>query len=190
MLRAFLGYGMRVIKCARCGNETEAKGNGQKYCPDCAYKVRLERVHAFQESLRAARESGVKPSKMTVAGTKHITCAKCGVDVVVSIRGGQAKYCPKCAQEAYAESHRKSMEKNAKLMTAICNKCGKPFQYVYKWAYKTTCDECRERRHKEKPEKKRVDTTIEDLAAAARAKGMSYGQYKAWLYMEEQKKKA
>lgn len=186
---------MRVIKCARCGKEIEAKGNGQKYCPECAYQARLERVHAFHDSLRAARESGVKPSKMTIAGTKHIKCAKCGADVIVSIRGGHAKYCPKCAQEAYAESHNRSREKNAKLMTAICNKCGKPFEYVYKWAYKTTCDECRGKRRegwrrKEKPEKKKLDPTIDEMIAAAKAKGMSYGQYKAWLYMQEQKKKA
>jgi hypothetical protein len=32
--------------------------------------------------------------------------------------------------------------------------------------------------------------TIENMIAAAKAKGMSYGQYKAWLYMQEQKKKA
>ncbi len=185
---------MRIIKCARCGKETEATGNGQKYWPDCAYQARLERVHAFRDSLRAARESGVKPSNMTIAGTKHITCEKCGADVVVSIRGGHAKYCPKCAQEAYAESHRRSKEKNAKLMTAICNKCGKQFEYVYKWAYKTTCDECRGKRHggwrqeKDKPVNK--PTTIENMIAAAKAKGMSYGQYKAWLYMQEQKKKA
>jgi hypothetical protein len=42
----------------------------------------------------------------------------------------------------------------------------------------------------QKDVKKEPVPSIADLAAAAKAKGMSYGQYKAWLYMESQKKKA
>lgn len=84
-------------------------------------------------------------------------------------------------------------------LTAICEECGKEFSFVLKGKPRTTCDLCRElartkTKHpdwfKKKELKKAPVAKIEDLAAAARAKGMSYGQYKAWLYMEEQKKKA
>lgn len=83
-------------------------------------------------------------------------------------------------------------------MTAVCDECGKEFEYILKGKPRTTCDDCRpisNTRKKpvkliEKPKPKKFVASIEDLAAAAKAKGMSYGQYKAWLYMESQKKKA
>jgi hypothetical protein len=84
-------------------------------------------------------------------------------------------------------------------LTAICDVCGQEFSYVFKGKHRTICDVCKEMartktKHpdwfKKKELKKAPVAKIEDLAAAARARGMSYGQYKAWLYMEEQKKKA
>jgi len=83
-------------------------------------------------------------------------------------------------------------------MTAICDECGKEFEYILKGKPRTTCDDCRPiSETRKKPAKlfgktleQKPVSKIEDLAAAAKARGMSYGQYKAWLYMEEQKKKA
>ena len=195
---------MRVIKCARCGEETIAKGNSQKYCPVCAYQVRLDRQHErliarksrnaeraemFTEAHEAARTSGK---------TRHIVCAKCGADAVVPFHAGHAKYCPTCSQASCRESHKRSKERNALTMTAICEECGKEFEYILKGKPRTTCDDCRpisNTRKKpaklfDKPKKKAPVASIEDLATAAKAKGMSYGQYKAWLYMQEQRKKA
>lgn len=197
---------MRVIKCARCGRETEAKGNSQKYCPECGYQVRIERNHAriearaamFHDALKAARESGNESIKTRFAGTRQIKCERCGKEVSVPIHAGHARYCPTCSQESYRESHKRSKERNALTMTAICDECGKEFEYILKGKPRTTCDDCRpisNTRKKpakliDKPKKKASVASIEDLAAAARAKGMSYGQYKAWLYMQEQRKKA
>ena len=195
---------MRVIKCAKCGREIKAESNGQKYCTECAYEVRLERQHErliarnrrngkraemFNEAHEAARTSGK---------TRHIVCKRCGADAVVPMHAGHALYCPKCSQMACRESHKRSKERNALTMTAICDECGKEFEYILKGKPRTTCDDCRpisNTRKKpvklvDKPKQKAPVASIEDLAAAAKAKGMSYGQYKAWLYIEEQKKKA
>jgi len=197
---------MNVIKCARCGKETEATGNSQKYCPECGYQVRIERNHAriearaamFHDALKSARTSGKKPIKTRFAGVRYIKCEKCGKEVAVPIHAGHAKYCPRCSQEAYRESHKRSKERCAVKITTTCDVCGKEFFYVLKGKRRTTCDLCREMerekaKHPEwfkKKEPKKPVPKIEDLAAAARAKGMSYGQYKAWLYIQEQKKKA
>lgn len=198
---------MRVIKCARCGEETEAKGNGQKYCPECAYKVRIERNHQriaaraamFHDALKAARESGKTPIKTRFAGVRYIKCERCGKEVSVPIHAGHARYCPTCSQESYRESHKRSKERNALTLTAICDACGKEFEYILKGKPRTTCDMCRavggahkkpKKLFAEKPKEKAPAPSIEELMAAARAKGMSYGQYKAWLYMQEQRKKA
>lgn len=196
----------RTVKCARCGKETPAKSNGQKYCPECGYKVRIERNHEciaaraakFHDALKAARTSGKAVMKTRIAGMRHIKCAKCGADVAVPKHAGHAKYCPRCSQEAYRESHKRSKERNTIKITAICDVCGNEFEYVLKGNRRSTCDVCREMertraRHPEwfaKEEKKKAGPSIEDLATAAKKKGMSYGQYKAWLYMQEQKKKA
>lgn len=198
---------MKIIKCERCGKDTEAKSNGQKYCPECGYQVRIERNHEriearaamFHDALKAARTSGKKSIKTRFAGVRYIKCEKCGKEVAVPIHAGHAKYCPRCSQEAYRESHKRSKERCAVKITTTCDVCGKEFFYVLKGKHRTTCDLCREMERekathpewfKKKEPKKEPVPKIEDLAAAARAKGMSYGQYKAWLYMEEQKKKA
>ena len=144
----------------------------------------------FNEAHEAARTSGK---------TRHIVCERCGADAVVPFHAGHAKYCPKCSQASCRESHKRSKERNALTMTAICDECGKEFEYILKGRPRTTCDDCRpisNTRKKpanliDKPKKKApVASSIEDLAAAAKARGMSYGQYKAWLYMQEQRKKA
>ena len=203
------GVGMRVIKCAKCGKETEAKGNSQKYCPECGYQVRIERNHEriearaamFHDALKAARKSGKTPIRTRFAGVRHIKCEKCGKEVSVPRHAGHAKYCPTCSQESYRESHKRSKERCALKITAVCEVCGNEFSYVFKGGHRQTCDVCREmeRTRARRPDlfgkqkkdvKKEPVPSIADLAAAAKAKGMSYGQYKAWLYIESQKKKA
>jgi len=192
---------MRVIKCAKCGREVETKGNGQKYCPECAYEIRIERNHErlearaamFRDALQAARESGKSAIKTRFAGIRHIKCEKCGADVEVPKMAGRAKYCPRCSQESYRDSHKRSRERYAVKLTAICDVCGEEFEYVKKGKNRTTCDACRDTEWtmgKRSEEKKEPVARIQDLETAAKAKGMSYGQYKAWLYMEAQKKKA
>ena len=85
----------------------------------------------------------------------------------------------------------------------VCCVCGEEFDYISINGYeRKCCDGCRTRsnvkdrgivykpKRDSKPKPKASGATIENLVTAAKAKGMSYGQYKAWLYMEQQKKKA
>jgi len=200
----------RTMKCLCCGKETPVKGNGQKYCPECGYKIRIEKNHErikeraamFHNALKAARTSGRAPIKTRIAGVRYIKCERCGKEVAVPIRAGHAKYCPRCSQAAYRESHKRSKERMAEMtaikITTTCDVCGKEFSYILKGKHRMTCDVCREMEREKaehpkwfkKKEPKKPVPSIEDLATAAKAKGMSYGQYKAWLYMQEQKKKA
>ncbi len=198
----------RKITCERCGNEVIASGPSQKYCPLCAYRIRLEKqrervalekrrgnVAMFHEALAAARTSGK---------TKHIQCAKCGADVVVPVKAGRAKFCPTCAEEAKAASTKRCRTKKIR-----CVRCGKEAVVSNLAAQAKYCPDCGrevrkeqrkrsvkqhyERQRAQKAEarrEKKTGPTIAENQRAAHAAGMSYGQYKAWLYMQEMKKGA
>lgn len=225
---------MRLIKCARCGNEVVATGPNQKYCPLCAYQIRLERqaekreesrkelmkVRAamFHEALAAARASGKEPPKKK---TKRIRCERCGAEVEVPVMAARAKFCPACATASVREKNREYRERAAslgegELTTGRCSCCGKNFSYTYTGKRRTKCDACRKcndvgqmRRKKKRglkedgrldrifpqPTKAEIERElrqrrIDAIQRAAKEAGMSYGQYKAWLYTQEQKKKA
>lgn len=190
----------RKIKCARCGEETIAKGPRSKYCPLCGYQVRLETARMFQEALRAARGEPkvVAPKKKSArkGGTKHIKCARCGADVVVSVHATRAKSCPKCSQESKEESTKRCKERREQeTITEICHGCGREFTYIFKGQYKALCEDCKPSRSSawRKGEKSRAKpgaSKIVEIQQQAQAAGMSYGQYKAWLYMQEMKKGA
>ena len=143
-----------------------------------------ETARQFIEALDAARKSGK---------TKVIQCKKCGVDVVVPLKAAVAKYCPKCAAEAKREAQRKSREKHKETRTGICHRCGAEFTFVFVGGQeRALCDDCKNKKGgRPKPlpnkRKKKRGPTLEELERAAKEKGMSYGRYRAWLYMQEQK---
>ncbi len=183
----------RRIKCARCGEETFATGPSQKYCRLCAYQIRLEK--------NAARH---KAKKKTVEHTKHIKCAICGADVVVSSKAARAKFCPECSEKAYGESRKRSRAREAARrdqpnrlgakigveITTYCSLCGAEFSYYYTGSYRARCDECRKRKKGAPRKGKRPRVSqIEAINQAARERGMSYGPYQAMLAMQRARKK-
>lgn len=181
-----------MIRCAMCGAEVERTGSRQKYCHACAYK-------AMQERQKARRHYKHKH----ITKTKIIKCVVCGREVEVNACGGMAKYCETCASMAYKVAQDRSNRKRREMARGVCCVCGEEFDYISINGYeRKCCDGCRTRsnvkdrgiiykpKQDSKPKPKASGASIENLATAARAKGMSYGQYKAWLYMEQQKEKA
>lgn len=91
---------------------------------------------------------------------RNITCERCGKSFVINSRiGGRTRYCRPCAIEAKRERDRKRFQKIRDEDKASLPK------------------------PKKEPLPKRV-SHIDDLAAAARAAGMSYGRYKAMMDMK------
>ena len=110
---------MRVIKCARCGEDVFTTGPRTKYCLACATQVRIE-------NQKKRRACGLKDG---TPYTKHITCAICGKDVVVSTKASRAKFCPECSARAYKASAKKYKDKEKRWMLAEprkihCERCG------------------------------------------------------------------
>ena len=245
---------MRVIKCARCGEDVFTTGPRTKYCLACATQVRIE-------NQKKRRACGLKDG---TPYTKHITCEICGKDVVVSTKAARARYCPECAAKAFKASAKKHRTKEKRWMLAEpriikCERCGcevvltdaRSFNRKYcddckkivyaeltkkaHDAYKDRknpegkrrcarcgvvlekrrgnqkyCDDCRAAARREQdaarkqkqregwrtgelPEKKKKKprvSQIENLNAAARKAGMSYGKYVAMLAMQRQRKEA
>lgn len=113
----------RIIKCARCGKETEATGPRSKYCPACKEEIR----------------GGRKGEAVHGARVKHIKCAICGKDTVVSIKAAHAKFCKDCSGQAYKETRaawkRRERAREGKAyagerITSYCTVCGKEFSYI------------------------------------------------------------
>ena len=99
---------MRVIKCARCGEDVFTTGPRTKYCLACATKIRIENQNK-------RRSGGLKDG---APHTKHITCEICGKDVVVSTKAARARYCPECAAKAFKASTKKHRTKEKRWLLA------------------------------------------------------------------------
>ena len=234
---------MRVIQCARCGEDVFTTGPRTKYCLACATQVRIE-------NQKKRRSGGLKDG---APHTKHITCEICGKDVVVPSKAARARYCPECAAKTfkastkkhrtkekrwllaepriiecqrcgcevvltdarsfnrkycddcqkivYAELHKKADALRGKQEQKLCARCG----VVLEKQNRKYCDDCRaaakreqeaakRRRQREGwrtgdlPEKKKKKprvSQIENLNAAARKAGMSYGKYVAMMAMKK-----
>lgn len=169
-----------MIKCAMCGAECERTGSRQKYCPACAYK-------AMQERQKARRHLKHKH----IEKTKIIHCVVCGEEVEVNARGGMAKYCETCASAAYQAAKDRSNLKRREMARGVCCVCGEEFTYISINGYeRKCCDGCRTRGklkdsgivYKPKQDSKPQHvSTLAEMIAAAKAAGMSYGQYKAQM---------
>lgn len=78
-------------------------------------------------------------------------------------------------------------------MKKKCKNCGKTFEAnrTYKLY---CCEKCRNEyaRKNPKPKKKKIEISKTEAlvkdAVEARNRGMTYGQYKAWQYQQEEKK--
>lgn len=176
----------RIIKCARCGKETEATGPRSKYCPSCKEEIR----------------AGGKIEIVNGARVKHIKCAICGKDTVVSIKAAHEKFCKDCSGQAYKETRaawkrrvrvQSGEAQNGEKITSFCTVCGKEFSYIYNGYYLARCEKCRGkggraaqpiRRYEKRPGNTRLDAA----QRAAQELGMSYGKYKAMLAMQKMKK--
>ena len=133
------------------------------------------------------------------AKVKHIKCAICGKDTVVSIKAVHAKFCKDCKADAYKEAsrewHRRQREKAGKTLegerlTSYCTVCGKEFSYIFKGYYIARCPKCTgkggkasfpQERYSRRPGNGRLDAA----QRAAHELGMSYGKYKARLALQE-----
>lgn len=204
----------RKIICANCGNETVATGPRTKYCPLCAYRIRLEKQNAKRSGGRRADP----------AHTKIITCAICGKEFEVNAKAARAKFCPECSGKAFKSSKKKHREKEKRWLleeprSITCERCGvevvltdaRQFNRKY-------CDDCQKivyaelrkkakDAQKERGREKQLDkrrspfkgcgskstkkprvSQIEAIQKAAHAAGMSYGKYQAMLAMQAAKK--
>ena len=130
---------MRVIQCARCGEDVFPTGPRTKYCLACATKIRIE-----NQSKR--RSGGLKNGAQH---TKHITCEICGKDVVVSTKAARARYCPECAAKALRASTKKHRDKEKRWLLAepriiTCACCGCEVVLENARSYnRKYCDDCR-----------------------------------------------
>ncbi len=134
---------------------------------------------------------------------KHIKCAICGKDTVVSIKAVRAKFCKECSGQAYKETRaawkRRAREKAGKEMqgervTSYCTVCGKEFSYIYNGYYLARCEDCRGKGGRasaplRKYEKRLGNTRLDAKQRAAHDARMSYGKYTAMLAMEKTQKK-
>ena len=129
---------MRVIKCARCGEDVFTTGPRTKYCLACATQIRIE-------NQKKRRSGGLKNG---APHTKHITCEICGKDVVVPSKAARAKYCPECSAKAYKAATKKHRDKERNTIT--CERCGAEFVSTnIRGPQRKYCDECKESAYKE-----------------------------------------
>ena len=182
------------IICEICGKDVvvSTKAARARYCPECAAKV-------FKASTKKHR---TKEKRWMLAEPRIIKCERCGCEVVLTdARSFNRKYCDDCQKIVYAELHKKADALRGKQETKRCARCG----VVLEKQNRKYCDDCRaiarneqeaakRRRQREGwrtgdlPEKKKKKprvSQIENLNAAARQAGMSYGKYVAMLAMKK-----
>ena len=184
-----------TLKCARCGEDfvlTSPQAMRRKYCDDC-------RGIVYREMHRKASAAFKERKRSDGLHGNQKRCARCGA---VFEKQGYRKYCDDCRgivkQEQTNDSRERNRRKRGTLIgetiEATCKMCGKPFSYVYGGGMKRAyCDRCSIGRSQvvyygsdEPPRKKKKPrvSQIEAINEAARASGMSYGQYQAMRYMK------
>ena len=171
-----------TITCVRCGAEVVLKSpqaSNRMYCDDCQKIV-------YAELNRKAKAAAKERKRTDGLQGNQKRCARCGV---IFEKRGYRKYCDDCRSLAKNELTRASYEKRKNKLTGTCHRCGIEFTYIYTGNERALCDDCKSGSHAEREvkRKKKRGPTLEELERAAKEKGMSYGKYKAWLYMQEQK---
>lgn len=191
----------RPKACILCGAPiTQPTRGTRKYCPACAMekkKVNDKKSHA---AFLARKRKKTTPH--------YTNCVMCGMPFPPGTNPLQ-KYCRVCSIELHRIQARENARKKAtaarknpqgthKRVDKTCERCGKMMQQVDPG--RKFCIECSHARHLERnarirAEKKALgieqpvpaaqvpktshDKIVNDNAAAI-AKGMTYGQYKAW----------
>ena len=188
------------ITCEICGKDVvvSTKAARARYCPECAAK-------AFKASTKKHR---TKEKRWMLAEPRIIKCERCGCEVVLEdARSYKRKYCDDCQKIVYAELRNKAKDAfRGRQEPKRCARCGVVLEK--RRTNQKYCDDCRaaarreqeaarrlKRREgrrigelsKKKKKKPRV-SQIENLNAAARKAGMSYGKYVAMLAMQKGKK--
>lgn len=188
----------RPKNCIQCGIPIEQPVHGvRRLCPACAAEKKKADDKKNIAALRARKR------KKPVEHYDH--CIQCGVPFPPGTNPLQ-KYCRVCSLEVHRIQARENYRKRAanvgqgmhKRVDNTCERCGKPMQQVDPG--RKFCPECSNVRHLERNAKIRAEKKalgIEPVApavqepktshdkivsdnAAAIAKGMTYGQYKAW----------
>ncbi len=175
------------IRCRRCGGEIDAKSAKRQYCDACRKQAAVERS---VERSKAEGNAALAEERQRLGLTAREMAEYLGID-----------------RTAYYKAERYGMEPGAEVRRRIedklgiaaeelfgelmylkrCWSCGDVFQTQNPCG--RICPACREARQ-EKPAKRvrpAARQSIQEVAAAAREAGMSYGQYVAG--MEKGKKK-
>lgn len=136
-----------------------------------------------------------------MAAADTIICARCGA--VTERRGTHQRYCLECSIVANRESGRRSKRKRQQLnrKTVICPYCGLEFVQTHgsqKYcsdicAYEAKKERTLDRYWDQQPERKpehvkktrKRKLTLQQVAALAKAAGMTYGQYVANMEQEK-----
>lgn len=113
----------------------------------------------------------------------EVVCQMCGKKHMAVRR--TVKYCPECRKERMKERQR--LYKSNVKKTRVCKKCGKVFTVDHLKNTKL-CEKCRKNEDKNLInkfkfqrgfEKNHARKPVDDIAAEAKAAGMSYGKYVA-----------
>lgn len=191
----------RPKNCILCGAPITQPAHGvRKFCPACA----MEKKKADDKKCHAAFLA--RKRKKTIP--HYTNCTMCGVPFPPGTNPLQ-KYCRVCSLEVHRTQAREAARKKSaaahkklqgthKRVNKICERCGKMMRQVDPG--RKFCIECSNARHLERNAKIRAEkkalgielvppavqepkTSHEKIVsdnAAAIAKGMTYGQYKAW----------
>lgn len=165
------------VRCTRCGRVFEGKSRRGKYCEGCRKRTAVERS---VEKSGSEGNAALAAERLRLGLTVKEMAAYLGVD-----------------QTAYYRAEHHGMEPGIGLRRAVedklgvsaeelfgelsyirtCWTCGNVFRTQN--AKKRTCPDCERTRHPEyTPCGRRHPTaSVQEIAAAARAAGMSYGQY-------------
>lgn len=181
--------------CEICGKVVPMRAINQKYCTDCADELRMQRQREYVK--RWAAKQDREPMSAT------LVCTICGK--TTERKAARQKYCPECAaKEKARRQHERAMalKKPTPTRREACEMCGKIIEMTF--PNQKYCPECAAsitytRRKKLNREERELEVMLQNrrkkqeeskrnmvhIVDAARAAGMTYGQYTAMMRMKE-----
>lgn len=177
---------MRTIICAECGRRFETPAHNRKFCPECSArrKSAQDREHMAQRRKAAAeiRENGFAV----------MVCKKCGREFRSEC--GRRTLCDECKRENKLRQNNERYREEVKRYRPeykYCEVCGKKFKpakfgqrFCNQGAYKNGLPEDGWLHHWGDR-----NPGVTEAAVEAKKAGESYGQYKARIWLEEQKRR-
>lgn len=180
--------------CAVCGKVVQMRAVSDKYCRECAEVEHKRRNSIYRKNYY---EKHVTPM------SKTLKCEICGM--TTERKAARQKYCPECAaKEKARRQHERAMalKKPTPTRREACEMCGKIIEMTF--PNQKYCPECAAsitytRRKKLNREERELEVMLQNrrkkqeeskrnmvhIVDAARAAGMTYGQYTAMLRMKE-----